>query len=80
MDMSRDEIVFSLCYHQMKKFKNCNPQSKEDAEARLIIAEELFVLAAAAAVRNGFRKESTDCMVNLMEEVREHLGRFAKPH
>lgn len=76
--MSRHEIVFNLCYHQISRFKTRSRPSKEDAAARLIVVEDLFVLASAAAVRCGLQREATNALVKLVDEVHEHLEKFVK--
>lgn len=76
--MNRHEFVFNLCYHQISRFKTLPRQSKEEAAARLIVAEDLFVLAAAAAVRIGIKREATNALVKLMDEIHDHLGKFVE--
>lgn len=70
-------MLFGLCYHQLNRFKENTEKSREAASARWIIAENLFSLAAAAAVRSGIRKEVMDSMVKLIDEVHEHLSKEA---
>lgn len=61
--------------HRIKVVSMENVQSREAAAARFILSENLFELAAAAAVRSHIRKDSTDALVELMNEVRDHLNK-----
>jgi hypothetical protein len=76
--MNSDElcasILFSLCYAHLLKVNNLIQTHrfttfKEGIEAHLIICNTLFELAAGAAVRYNIRKETTDALVVLMEEI-----------
>lgn len=78
--MNSDElcgsILFSLCYAHLMKVNslirtNQFNTAKEGIEAQLIICETLFELAAGAAVRYNMKKETTDALVVLMEEIQE---------
>lgn len=71
-----DEMLFSLCYtkilgtlNQVRKYKKY--PSKAEAIAQVAICQMLFELAAGAAVRQNFKKDVTDALVDLMQEVRD---------
>lgn len=75
-----DEILFSLCFAQIVGLRKTlgrktTKQSKEAAAAWLKIGESLYELACAAAVRSHISRESTDSLVMLMDDVRNHLQR-----
>lgn len=76
----RDEMIFGLCYSQLARFKNLPLQSKEAASARLIIADQLFVLASAAAVRSGIRGDATCSLVKLMDDIQNQLKHDENDH
>lgn len=79
MDHTRkDHILFSLVYMQLVGIKRHFDQRKcvhtqEDAAAWIAICENLFDLACAAAVRSNVAKRSTDSLVELVEEIRDHV-------
>lgn len=70
-----DRILFTLCYANLLRVKALterHPFRPTQAEtiAQITMCETLFELASGAAVRQKFKRGTTDMLVNLMEDIK----------
>lgn len=60
-------MLYTLCLAQLNDIKTRLQQglsfTKEEAQAQLKIVDAVFNLAAGAAIHNGYKENTTSCLV-----------------